>query len=306
MAIFLSPLFQVTPLLSAFSGSIFAVNRKLSPTFIAAPSGDISTDSTGTGGAVTVREQDALTLASSFAPLAVAVMRTGPPGLWANTSPFSLTVAIFLSPLFQLTLLSVAFSGPTRADSFALLPASSVRMSGDTVTLSAQTGMTVTKQGTLVRSPTLAVIYVSPLLMSVTYAVSAFASLLSGDTTATFSFELVQRTWSYSALSGRTVAVSLYVRPSSFMSMDKLFCEISTEVTFTGMTVTVQVSVHCCPSSSVSSVVTVISALPTAIAVTRPFSLTIATSSRLLFQETFLLPASFGFTMASSFRVPPL
>ena len=70
--------------------------------------------------------------------------------------------------------------------------------------------------------------------------------------------------------------------------------------TVLGLTVTAHVAVF-----PPSAVVTVISAVPTALAVTVPSFPTVATSSLLDFQVTFLFVALSGVTVAVSFSVLP-
>ena len=119
------------------------------------------------------------------------------------------------------------------------------------------------------------------------------------STVATPVLLLSQVTFLLLALSGFTVAVRVSLLPTvrvSALLFRVTFCTGTTA----GLTVTSQVSVL-----PPSCVVTVIVAVPTPIAVTSPFSSTVATPVLLLSQVTFLLLALSGFTVAVRVSLPP-
>lgn len=97
------------------------------------------------------------------------------------------------------------------------------------------------------------------------------------------------------AFSGKTVAVNVADEPTTKVSVD---LSRETPVTATFCTVTVQLAVLL-----PSSVVTVIVAVPSALAVTNPVEETVATEVLLLVQVTFLFVALEGYTVAVSVPV---
>jgi hypothetical protein len=118
------------------------------------------------------------------------------------------------------------------------------------------------------------------------------------ETLATESALLLHVTVLFVALEGATVAVNVSVLPTARL-VDVLFNV--TPVTATGVTVTMQVAVIL-----PSAVLTVIVALPAAMAVTNPLDETVATEVELLLHVTDLLVALEGATVALNVSVPPM
>ena len=204
------------------------------------------------------------------------------------TLPFASTDATVASLLLQLTVLSVAFAGPTVAVSWALSSnwISSVGWSSE---------MDVTGIGFTVTlhvadwSPAFAVIVAVPIFNPVTLP---FAS-----TDATVASLLLQLTVLSVASSGLTVAVSWALSSSWITSVG---WSSDTEVTSTILLETVISQV-----ADWSPAFAVIVAVPGVSAVTLPFASTDATASSLLLQVTVLSVASSGLTVAVSVAFSP-
>jgi len=121
------------------------------------------------------------------------------------------------------------------------------------------------------------------------------------ETVATEVLLEVQVTALFVAFAGRTVAFSCTVPPYGmvFDSMSRV-TPVTGTVVEPELTVTLQVSVYV-----PSKVVTVMIALPAALAVTVPAELTVAAVVFELFQETALFTASVGDTVGTSFSELP-
>ena len=209
------------------------------------------------------------------------------PTATAVTLPLASTVALDVSLLSQVTVLYVALSGATVAVSVSLAPTWSVRLSLLSVTEVTGTGLTVTAQvadlpsavAVMVAVPTATAVTL-PLLSTVALEVSL----------------LVQVTVLYVALSGATVAVSVSLAPTWSVRLSLLNV---TEVTGTGLTVTVQVA-------DFPPAVAVMVAEPMATAVTFPLESTVALDVLLLVQVTVLSSALSGLTVAVSVSLAPI
>ncbi len=117
-------------------------------------------------------------------------------------------------------------------------------------------------------------------------------------TVATAVLLLLHVTFLLVALAGATVAVNCCVEPIFTVAVVGLTV---TPVTTTGVTVMALVAVLL-----PSCVVTVIVAVPTATAVTKPAVLTVATEALLLLHVTFVLVALAGATVAVNWVVEPI
>ena len=195
----------------------------------------------------------------------------------------SATVATAVLLLVHVTFLFVALSGNTVAVRVcAASPMVNTRVSLSRVTPVTFTGLTLTVQ---------VAVFPSSSVVTVIFAVpTPTAVTVPSATVATSGLSLVHFTFLFVALSGNTVAVR--VCGASPIVKTRVSLSRVTSVTFTGLTVTVQVAVF-----SPSSVVTVIFASPTPAGVTVP-SFTLATSGLLLVHVTFLFVALSGFTVA--------
>lgn len=230
---------------------------------------------------VTVTVQDAVLLPSAVVTVIVAV-----PTASAVIVPL-LTLAMFALLLLQEMFLFVASEGVTVAVNVSVPPTESVvevllRLTPvtGTVTVTAQVADLL---------PAVAVIVAEPPATAVTLP---FAS-----TVATASLLLFQVTVLSVALEGDTVAVRVSVAPFVKDSVCLFKVTLDTSIALTE-------TVHCAVLPP-SSVVTVIVAVPTPCAVTCPLASTDATDVLLLLQETFLLPALSGLTVATSVSVCP-
>lgn len=118
------------------------------------------------------------------------------------------------------------------------------------------------------------------------------------STVATFVLELDHDTRLLVALEGATVAVNVSLPPTSIVNDDLFKLTLDTE---TGSTVKTHDAVF-----PPSSVVAIITEVPTLIADTFPFESTIATLLSELDHDTFLLVAFEGIIVGVSFSVPPI
>ena len=208
----------------------------------------------------------------------------------AVTRPFS-TVAIASSLVFQVTSPLVTFSGSTVAVSCRVSPMSIVASGLSRAMLVATIGLTVMAQVAVssVPSAVVAVIVTLPTERAVTrpFSTVAIASSL-----------VLQVTSPLVTFSGSTVAVSCRVSPMSIVA--SVLSRVMLVATI-GLTVMAQVAVSSVPSAVVAVMVT----LPTARAVTRPFSSTVAMVASLVLQVTSPLVTSAGRTVALSCSVSP-
>ena len=217
-----------------------------------------------------------------------AVMVASPTAT-AVTLPSASTVAIDASEVDQVTTLSVTSLGRTVAVSFSLAPMVSVSSVLSRAMLSASIGLTVTLQVADL-SPQVAVMVASPTTTAVT--------LPSASTVAIDASEVDQVTVLSVTSPGRTVAVNFALAPvvsvSSVLSRVMLSASI-------GLTVTLQVAERQDPST----VEHVMFASPTEIAVTKPNSLTVATSLLSLIQTRCLFDALSGLITGDNLIVSP-
>jgi hypothetical protein len=178
-----------------------------------------------------------------------------------------------------MTFLFVAFDGVTVATNCSDPPISNDIDDLFKLTPVTVIGFTVTEHvAVFPPSSVVAVIFAEPTPMPVT--------LPFESTVATPVLELDQDTFLFAAFSGRTVAVKEEVSPifNVIDSLSKL-----TELTLTGLTVTEQLA-----DLPPSSVVTVITVFPVAIASTRPDGEMVATDGSLDFHVTSLIEALEG------------
>ena len=234
----------------------------------------------GKGSLLTVTVQDAVLLPSAVVTVIVAV-----PTAFAVIVPL-LTVATLVALLLQVTFLFVALDGVMVAVNVSVAPTN--RLVEVLLRLTPVTGtVTVTAQvAVLLPSAVVTVIVAVPDATAVTFP--------EVETVATLVLLLLQVTFLFVALLGATVAVSVSVAFGANVSV-VLF-------RLTPVTGTVTVTEHVAVLLP-SAVVTVIVAVPAAMAVTKPDVETVATDVLLLFQVTFLFVALEGETVAVSVSV---
>jgi len=275
---------HVTVLLVAFEGLTVAVRVDVLPTFKVI---ELLLRLTPVTGTVTVTVQVAVLLLSAVVTVIVAV-----PALTAVTTPSDDTVATLLLLVVQVTALFVAFEGLIVAVrvSLPLTCMSSVVLLSET--LLTWTLLTVTVQ-VAVRPPST--------VLTVMTAVPALKPVTSPAelTLATDSLAVDHITAGFVADDGATVALSVEVLPTSRPSV-LLFKDTPVTGIGAGVTVTEHVSVR-----PPSDVVTVMTAVPAATAVTSPSLLTAAAAALLVVQTTAVLLAFDGSTSAVRFSVSP-
>ena len=280
VAIAASEVDQVTVLSVTSSGRTVAVNFSLAPMVRVSSVLSRVMLSASIGLTVTLQVAD---LSPQVAVMVASPIET------AVTLPSLSTVAIDASEVDQVTVLSVTSSGRTVALSFSVSPIVRLNSVLSKVMLSASIGLTVTLQVADL-SPHFAVMVASPTATAVT--------LPSASTVAIAASEVDQVTVLSVTSSGRTVAVSFslapMVRVSSVLSRVMLSASI-------GLTVTLQVAERQDPST----VEHVMFASPTEIAVTKPNSLTVATSLLSLIQTRCLFDALSGLITGDNLIVSP-
>ena len=235
-----------------------------------------------------------VTVQPAVFPFVLVAVITAVPALFAVTVPLASTVATASLLLPQLTfLLSVVFSGSTVAVSLYVLPSTIPTVLS--LRRTSVTGIcffsTFTVQPALFPFVLVAVITAVPALLAVTFPLAS--------TVATASLLLLQLTFLLSVVfSGSTVAVSLYVLPSTIPTVLSLRRTSVTGICFFS-TFTVQ------PALFPFVLVAVITAVPALLAVTVPLTSTIATASLLLLHVMLLFSAFSGVTVAANVSLSP-
>ena len=197
-------------------------------------------------------------------PSAVVTVMVAVPAFFAVTMPFE-TVATVVLEDDQVTFWFVALDGLTVAVKVSVLPTIRVAVDLLSVTLVTEmvSGFTVNTQ----------VAFLPPsAVVTVMVAVPAFfAVTMPFETVATVVLEDDQVTFWFVALDGLTVAVKVSVLPTMRVAVDLLSVTPVTEMV-SGFTVNTQVAFL-----PPSAVVTVMVAVPTFFATTRPVEETVAT-----------------------------
>ncbi len=202
MATDVSLLVHFTFLLVAFSGATAAERTSLAPTSRVRSGLFRDTPLTGMAAAVTVTWQAAVLPPSTVVTVMVVV-----PGAMAVTFPAPSTVAIFGSPVVQVTALLGAVSGATAAARVSLAPTARERVVLFRVT-PVTALVTVTWQAAVLPpSSVVAVMVAVPGAMAVTFPVAS--------TVAIFSSLVLHFTVLLVAFSGATVAVSVSLAPAA-------------------------------------------------------------------------------------------
>jgi len=243
---------------------------------------------TETDVALTVTVQVAVLLPSAVVTVMVAV-----PTALAVTFPLPSTVATLVLLELHVTFWLVALDGSIIGERVSSPPTARVMLVlfSDTPVTGIGVAFTVTVQvAVLFPSAVVTVIVAVPTAMAVTVPLVTVAAavLLELHVTALFV-----------ALLGATVGISVSVPPTARVML-VLFSD--TPVTGIGVALTITVQAAVLPPSAV---VTVMVAVPTAIAVTNPFWLTVAIASALELHVTALFAASEGATVGVSVSVPP-
>lgn len=218
---------------------------------------------------ITCTVEVAVRALSSVVAVMVAI-----PGDTAVTTPLASTVAIDVLLLRQLTFWLVALAGVTVAINAVVSPMVILTELLFNVTFVGRIGATITTQ-VAVSSPSsvVAVIIAVPTPTAVTTPVVL---------TIAMSWSLLDHvTFWLAAFQGATLTVKVRV-PPTFSGMSGKHLSIVMLVGAIGVTVTTQVAV-----SLPSSVVTVMVAVPAAMALTNPLASTVATLELLLLHVTF-------------------
>jgi hypothetical protein len=242
---------------------------------------------TFTEAAVTVTEQVAVLLPSTVVTVIVAL-----PADTAVTKPLDDTVATAEALLLHDTFWLVALEGATVAVNVSVPPTVRLVDVLFKVTPVTDTGVTVTVQ--------VAVLFPSA-VVTVMVALPADTAVIKplDETDAMAEALLLHDTFWLVALEGVIVAVNDSVLPMTRL-VDVLFKETPVTATALALTVTAQVA-DLLPSAEV----TVMVALPTDTAVTKPFDETVATEVALLLHDAFLFVALKGAMVAVNVSVPP-
>jgi len=274
---------HVTLLSEAFAGTTVAVSCCAVPAVNAAVAGVKVTDVTGT--AVTITS-----LAAVRAPSTVLTVIVAVPAPIPKTLPVSLTMATELLLELHIRFLLEAFAGAIEAFSWSMLPAVIAALAGANVT--PVTGTKVTVMTLVAIRPPSAVLTVMVAVPDLTPVIRPVSLTVATEE----SLEL-QVTFLLEAVAGATVAVNCCVRPIF------TFAVAGAKVTpVTGITFTVTLAVAVSPPSFVAADMT---ALPPAIPLTNPVTLTVATEVLLEIHTTLLSVAFAGTTVALSCWVAP-